>query len=313
MDTTTTPTVFVAGATGSVGGAVSRQMRQLGWSVNAITRDVESHAARSLMDIGVSLVQGDWDDAEVLEQQFRGVDMLFLLMSSSTRPGFKDAQVEQARNILRIARCEGVKKVVYMSAMGCNDLDNWGVTWDAASPMTTSMRSKQAIESIVRASDFPSGYTILRPGFFMANFIGTKAAGYTASGVWKTALRPDTELPMVDHEDIARFAVAAFQDPERFRGAEITLFSELRKPGVLTETLSGAIGKRLEVSFMSEQDTEKDIKSPFVMAQVAMRNMARFVGDGAPGTKWAVEMTGFEDFLQREKQALRDTYADLNL
>lgn len=58
MDTTNTPTVFVAGATGTVGGALSRQLRELRWSVNAITRDADSHAARSLQDIGVCLVQG---------------------------------------------------------------------------------------------------------------------------------------------------------------------------------------------------------------------------------------------------------------
>ncbi|KUI74248.1 hypothetical protein VM1G_09737 [Cytospora mali] len=126
-------------------------------------------------------------------------------------------RAEQAQSILRIAREEGVKSVVYMSAMGCNDLDNWGVLWDAASPMTISMKSKHAIESLVRSSDFPLGYTILRPGFFMTNLLGAKATGYTASGVWKTALLPQTKLPIIDHEDIARFAVAAFQDPATFQ------------------------------------------------------------------------------------------------
>lgn len=46
-------------------------------------------------------------------------------------------------------------------------------------------------------------------------------------GTWRTALVPETRLPIIDHKDIARFAVAAFMEPERFRNAEITLFSEI--------------------------------------------------------------------------------------
>ena len=198
-----------------------------------------------------------------------------------------------------------------MSAMGCDDLDSWGVRWDPASPVTISMQSKRDIERLVRASDFPLGYTILRPGFFMANFVGGKAAGYTAGGVWTTALLPETRLPMVDHEDVARFAVAAFRDPERFRGAEIPLYSELREPGLLVEMLGDATGKQFEVRFMSEQDVERNMANPLVMAQVVMREMVRFAGDGASGEKWGVGMTGFEEFLRREKQALGDTYAEL--
>lgn len=54
----------------------------------------------------------DWDNGEVLKQQFRGVDMLFLLMSGFTRPGFKNVDVDQAKRILDIARDEGVQQVV---------------------------------------------------------------------------------------------------------------------------------------------------------------------------------------------------------
>lgn len=108
-----------------------------------------------------------------------------------------------------------------MSGLGCNDLDNWGVRWDFAPPTTRSIESRHAIESLVRAFNFPLGYTILRPGFFMANLVGARAAGYIASGGWKTALRPETGLPLVDHEDIARFAVAAFRDPEKFRAPRL--------------------------------------------------------------------------------------------
>lgn len=198
-----------------------------------------------------------------------------------------------------------------LSAMGVNDLDDWGITWDPASPMTTSMQSKQEIEALVRECDFPLGYTILRPGFFMTNFIGAKAAGYTATGTWRTAFLPETRLPIIDHEDIARFAVAAFMEPEVFRDAEITLFSEMKNPRELMEMLGKATGSTFGVDFMSEEEIQEGggTANPFIMSQLAMRNMARFADENAPGTKWGIEMTGFSEFLEREKNALDETYA----
>ncbi|ROV98793.1 hypothetical protein VPNG_08432 [Cytospora leucostoma] len=308
----TIPTVFVVAATSPMGGALSRQLRDLGWTIRAMARDADKPAARSIKAIGVNLVQGDWSDYEHLRQQLRGVDLLFLPLPDDIRPDeFLDGQVEQARNILRIARDEGVRQIVYVSGMGCNDLDNWGVRWDAAPPTTKSIESKHAIESLVRASNCPLGYTILRPGFFMANFVGAKGAGYTASVGWKTALRPETGLPLVDHEDIARFAIAAFRDPEKFRGAEIALFSELTELRTLSGFVSGATGKRLKVSFVREQDGEEGVASPFVSAQVAMQNISRFAGEGSPGKKWGVDMTTLEDFLRREGEASGEAHAEL--
>ncbi|KAI7787388.1 hypothetical protein LA080_016463 [Diaporthe eres] len=64
----------------------------------------------------------------------------------------------------------------------------------------------------------------------MTNLITAKAAGYTAMRTWETVLVPETRLPIIDHQDIARFAVAAFREPERFRNAEITLFSDMKIP-----------------------------------------------------------------------------------
>ncbi|KAK7744562.1 hypothetical protein SLS53_003448 [Cytospora paraplurivora] len=309
----TIPTVFVVAATSPMGGALSRQLRELGWAVRAMARDAGKPAARSIKAIGVDLVQGEWDNYDLLRQQFRDVDLLFLPLSDDIRSDeYLDGQVEQAQRILRIARDEGVKQIVYVSGMGCNDLDNWGVRWDAAPPTTESIDSRHAIDSLVRASNFPLGYTILRPGFFMANFVGAKAAGYIASAGWKTALPPETVLPLADHEDIAKFAVAAFRDPEKFGGSEIALFSELKELRTLTEVVSGATGKRLEVSFVSEQDGEEDVSSPFVSAQVAMQNISRFAGEGSPGKKWGVDMTTLEDFLRRESKALGEAHAELD-
>lgn len=47
------------------------------------------------------------------------------------------------------------------------------------------------------------------------------------------------------------------------------------------------------------------------MGQLVMRNTACFADEKAPGTKWGIETTGFSKFLEREKNALDETNAQI--
>lgn len=78
--TTQKHTVFVCSATGFQGGALARQLRQLGWEVHSTTRDLGSPAAIALHNIGVKLTQGDWEDTEALKSSITGCDKLYLCL-----------------------------------------------------------------------------------------------------------------------------------------------------------------------------------------------------------------------------------------
>ncbi|KAK4164684.1 hypothetical protein QBC43DRAFT_288586 [Cladorrhinum sp. PSN259] len=55
-----TPTVFVSGAIGNIGCAVTRLLReQYGWAVKSTVRDADSPGAKALTALGVQLLQGD--------------------------------------------------------------------------------------------------------------------------------------------------------------------------------------------------------------------------------------------------------------
>src|SRR5215469_15517322 len=64
--------ILVAGATGQQGGAVLRHLRTHGFAVRALTRDVHSHAARTLAATGVGVIQGNFDDRASLERALGG-------------------------------------------------------------------------------------------------------------------------------------------------------------------------------------------------------------------------------------------------
>lgn len=101
------PTVFIASATGTQGSAVVRQLRGMGWDVHATTRHLDSAAAKSLQAIGVQFSAGDWDNEETLREQIEGCSKLFLVMF----PTLTDLrhEVEQAKHIISIAKAAGVK------------------------------------------------------------------------------------------------------------------------------------------------------------------------------------------------------------
>ncbi|KAG6359207.1 hypothetical protein INS49_012727 [Diaporthe citri] len=90
---------------------------------------------------------------------------------------------------------------------------------------------------------------------------------------------------MIDHEGIARFAVAAFMGSKRFKDAEIAVFSQVKNPGELMEMLGKATGRTFGVEFMSAEEIKEGggTVNPLIM-----------------GTKWGFEMTGFNKFLERE-------------
>jgi uncharacterized protein YbjT (DUF2867 family) len=232
------PTVFITSATGTQGYAVAKQVCQLGWGAHATTRNIDTPTAKALQDIGVQLTKGDWDNEAALKASISGCTLLFL----NTLPNLAVANLEQTqcKLILSLAKAAGVSHVVYASTFGANNPERI-TDWDPNNIVGQVMLSKHAIEEAVHSAG-SQAWTILRPGFFMANFLEPKVrmyGGLNKTGVWTTALTPETDLPLVDQEDIARFVMAAFQDPGKFNGAEIELASELKKPEECMTILTG--------------------------------------------------------------------------
>ncbi|KAK2615353.1 hypothetical protein N8I77_002115 [Diaporthe amygdali] len=83
--------------------------------------------------------------------------------------------------------------------------------------------------------------------------------------------------------------------------------------GTLAGMLGRVAGKTFSVKFMSEEDIQEagGTKSPFVMVQLAMCNMARFADERTLGEKWGIAMTRFDGFLEREMNPFQETYAKL--
>ena len=150
--------VLVTGATGKVGNAVSRKLRERGDEVVALVRNPE--AAAELLPEGVSVVQGDVRDAAACERAAQGAEAVFNCMGIYEQwlrdPGtFEAVNAQGARNVVAAARAAGAKRVVHTSTFDVFHAEQGGTVDEtklADYPKGTAYeRSKQHAEELVLA------------------------------------------------------------------------------------------------------------------------------------------------------------------
>ncbi|KAJ6127296.1 hypothetical protein N7523_002908 [Penicillium sp. IBT 18751x] len=301
------PKVFVCGATGNQGGALIQNILDHHIEVHAISRDLESDSAKSLLVRGVSLAEGDYDNEISLEKSMTDCTTLFLNLNFNyTKP---QEELEQAQRILSLAKRVGIQQVVYTSALATTDPTRLK-HWDPNSFVAMVLLSKQAIEKLVRNAGFKE-WVILRPGNFMTNFLNPLVRmyqGLVETNTFTTAFAHDTILPMVDPDDIGKFAAAAILDPVRFNQKEIEIASQMMGVEDVLRDLSEATGRNMKTHFMSEEKIKINAaQDPMVRAQLAMRDLSLFV-DMEKIKSWGIELGSFASFLKREKARVDATY-----
>src|ERR687885_863358 len=185
-------TILVTGATGTVGIEVVKWLLSAKGERGEGEDMIVKAAARSTNDstfrnLGVQVVQLDYNKPDTLSSALRDIDKLFLLTP------FQSNMVDLTSNLVNEAKNAGVKYIIKQSVLGA----------DAEQAITPSRLHRQA-EKIIEESGIP--FTFLRPNFFMQNFvtfyshfIKTQGAFYVPAG--------DAKASFVDVRDIAAVAV----------------------------------------------------------------------------------------------------------
>jgi uncharacterized protein YbjT (DUF2867 family) len=244
-------TILVTGATGTVGSEVVKQLlsakgerKEEDMIIKAAVRSANDSTFRNL---GVEVVELDFNKPDTLSAALRGVDKLFLLTP------FQSNMVDLTSNLVNEANKAGVKYIVKQSVLGAN----------AEQAITPSRLHRQA-EKVIEESGIP--FTFLRPNFFMQNFvtfyshfIKTQGAFYVSAG--------DAKASFVDVRDIAAVAVQALSKSRSKNGEskhigkayDIT-GSEALSYGQAAEILSKEIEKKVNYVNISDEDARKGMK-----------------------------------------------------
>jgi nucleoside-diphosphate-sugar epimerase len=114
------PRYFVTGATGFIGGELTKQLIGRGHQVVALVRSPEKAAL--LKALGVELHVGDITARESLTTPMRGADGVFHLAAwykvGVKEPAAEAINVHGTRNVLETARQLNIPRVVYTSTVG---------------------------------------------------------------------------------------------------------------------------------------------------------------------------------------------------
>lgn len=122
--------IAVTAAGGQLGKAVIRSLQTEHPEVDLIGL---ARTPQKAQDLGVEILAGDYNDLAGLEDSLQSVDAV-LLVSGMDEPS---KRIEQHRNVIRAARANGVKRIVYTSIQGAEE-------GTAFSPVVQSNRTTEA-------------------------------------------------------------------------------------------------------------------------------------------------------------------------
>lgn len=224
--------VLVTGATGHQGGAVARELLAKGNKVRIMTRKRGSPAAQELGKLGAQVVEGDLDDANSVEAAVKGAWGLFGVQN--TWEAGVEGEEEQGKRLAKIARDKGVQHFVYTSV--------------ASAQRKTGIphfENKYRIEETVRSLGFPS-HVILRPVFFMENFLGPWFLSSIQQGQLVIGIKPTTKLQMIAVADIGKHGARAFEKHAELNRREIDIAGDRLTMPETARILSEATHQKVE-------------------------------------------------------------------
>jgi len=170
--------IFIAGATGFVGGHLRDYLVQKGCEVKVLVRS--SAAGKQFLSKGIQTIPGDITKPETLKGILSPDDFIVHLVGIITEKGdttFQKVHVEGTRNLVSEAKRAGVRHFFYQSALGA---DIKGIT--------PYLRTKAEAEEIVKSSGIP--YTIFRPSLLIGPW-----DGFTKKMLDMIKISPVTPIP----------------------------------------------------------------------------------------------------------------------
>lgn len=226
--------IFIAGATGFVGGHLLDGLIESGYSLRCLVRSEK--AEESLRDRGVEVVRGDITEPDTLKGVMTAEDFVVHLvgiMEEKKGVTFRSVHVDGTSNLLDEAKRAGVRHFFYQSALG-SDRNSW----------SGYLRTKAEAEDLVRSSGL--GYTIFRPSLIIGPW-----DGFTKKLVDVIKLSPVVPVPGDGKAKFQPIYVLdwlscmkkVLEDPESFNstfdigGPEHITYLEM------VETLSKALGR----------------------------------------------------------------------
>jgi uncharacterized protein YbjT (DUF2867 family) len=242
--------IAVIGATGAQGGGLVRAILNDpsgGFSVRAITRDVNSDKAKALAKAGAEVVAASVDDIESLKKAFRGTYGAFCVTFFWDHFSV-EKESGHAKNLAESAKAEKLEHVIWSTL---EDTRKWIPLSDDRMPTlhgnykVPHFDSKGSSDHFFTEAGVPT--TFLLTAFYWDNFI-TFGMGPKPGPDGKLALTlpmADKKLPGIVAEDIGKSAYGIFKRGKEFIGKTVGIAGEHLTGKQMAASFSKALGKEV--------------------------------------------------------------------
>lgn len=280
--------ILVVGATGALGGMITRDLLSRGVPVRVLVRPGSQYGP--LLELGAQPVMGDLKDPQSLARACEGVTTVITTANSAGRSGADTTDsVDRHGNraLIDAAKRAGAQHFIFVSALGASE----------DSPVDF-LRAKGEAERHLIASGMD--WTILQPNIFMEVWIGMLVGMPLQQGSAVTLVgRGDRRHSMVSMRDVAAFAVAAVAHPDArnttivIGGPEALTWTEVVKRA------ESVVGRTIELDYVAPGEPLPGLP-PMVAALAAQfETYDSEIDMDATAAAYGVKLTTIEQFLHR--------------
>lgn len=292
--------ILVVGATGSLGGRITRGLLAQGKAVRILARNdpISAELAKqgrantvaSLVAAGAQPVYGDLKDRASLDAAVAGIETVITTATTTQRGGddtLPAVDLQGTLDLIDAARAAGVKRFIYTSAIGA-----------VQGHPVPLYNIKGTCEAALERSGLE--YTILQPAVFMEIWIGMVA------GMPLMAQQPITLIGQGDHRhnfiseaDVAAFAIAAVGHP---RAANQRIL--LGGPASYTWTevvnaVSATMGAQLPVNYLPPGSPVPLLPTGASDLLSVLETFETFVDMNETASAYGVRLTTLDEFMSR--------------
>ncbi|ESZ91550.1 putative hscarg dehydrogenase [Sclerotinia borealis F-4128] len=254
----------IFGATGQQGGSVVKNVLNdpelsKTYKIRAITRDVNSDAARKLKE-KVEVVQGDATDRASLKTALTNVHTVFAM----TAPDFGSNAVEveyiNGKTIADVAVEVGVQYIIFSTLPSISGISGGKYTKGSA------FDAKAKIEQYIRRLPIKSAFVSL--GSFMENFHAQSflAPRPALDGTWVMSRHTTSkaQFPLIDAVgDTGKFVGAILTQPDKYEGKVFCAAVKLYTVEEIVAALSKSSGKTIVYNQISLEEFKKTLPVGF--------------------------------------------------
>ena len=258
------PRILVLGSSGSVGGAVLRDLNTY-QDLETVRTTRDARQAAAWQAEGTPAVALDLDDPRSFPAALRGVDRLFIMT------GYTINMVHQVKTIVDAAVQAGVGFLVHLGVFGDGRSTDPHYAWH------------ELVERYIEGSGLP--WFHVHANFFMENLLSFMPI---VDGVitWSMA---DREIGWVAGDDIAAVAAKVLAEgPDAHAGQTYVLSTDVVDGPALARGLSTSLGRQITAKVITPDDLKAALEAgaaplpagmdePFA---VSMLELVRQVADG---------------------------------